>query len=165
MFVFSLSLSYKAGLLILISHSGIDKNWRNSWSRSQMTSSWKSDTGIVTLHNSTVNLPVKGQATGKIVDTIETSWEKINLWTCKGKIIGFNGQCELESLINAYFLTNFFQKFSSVSGSISSVSWSLTWGTLAKWMIFVAELTFLLPSVVYFAHHHSLFRNANFFLF
>ena len=108
-----------------------------------MTSSWKSDTGIVTLHNSTVNVPVKGQAAGKIVDTIETSWEKISLWTCKEKIISFKGQCELESLINAYFLTNFFQKFSSLSGSISSVSWSLTWGTLAKWMIFVARLIYL----------------------
>ena len=120
-----------------------------------MTSSWKFDTGIVTLHNSTVNLPVKGQATGKIVDTIETSWEKINLWSCKGKIIGFKRQCELESLINAYFLTNFFQKFSSLSGSISSVSWSLTWGTLAKWMIFVTELTFfclqlfILPTTIH----------------
>ena len=34
---------------------------------------------IVTSHNSPVNLPVKGQARGKTVDTIETSSEKITL--------------------------------------------------------------------------------------
>ena len=55
--------------------------------------------------------------------------------------------------------TNFFQSFSSLSESIiSSVSWhalSLTWGTLAKWMIFLAELTFyrlelfILPTAIY----------------
>ena len=56
--------------------------------------------------------------------------------------------------------TNFFQSFSSLSESISSVSWhalSLTWDTLAKWMIFLAELTFLSPWVVYFAHCNLLF--------
>ena len=37
------------------------------------------DKGIVTSHNSPVNLPVKGQARGKTVDTIETSSEKITL--------------------------------------------------------------------------------------
>ena len=35
------------------------------------------DKGIVTSHNSPVNLPVKGQARGKTMDTIETSSEKI----------------------------------------------------------------------------------------
>ena len=37
------------------------------------------DKGIVTSHNSAVNLPVKGQARGKTMDTIETSSEKITL--------------------------------------------------------------------------------------
>ena len=37
------------------------------------------DKGIVTSHNSPVNLPVKGQARGKTMDTIETSSEKITL--------------------------------------------------------------------------------------
>ena len=63
--------------------------------------------------------------------------------------------------------TNFFQSFSSLSESaISSVSWhalSLTRGTLAKRMIFLAELTFLSPWVIYFDHRNLLFRNANFF--
>ena len=56
------------------------------------------DKRIVTSHNLPVNLPLKGQATAKkTVGTIETSSEKINLWTCcKGKIIGFKGQCERE---------------------------------------------------------------------
>ena len=39
----------------------------------------ETDKGIVTSHNSAVNLPVKGQARGKLVDTIETSSEKITL--------------------------------------------------------------------------------------
>ena len=37
------------------------------------------DKGIVNSHNSAVNLPVKGQARGKTMDTIETSSEKITL--------------------------------------------------------------------------------------
>ena len=37
------------------------------------------DEGIITSHNSPVNLPVKGQARGKTMDTIETSSEKITL--------------------------------------------------------------------------------------
>ena len=52
------------------------------------------DKGIVTSHNSAVNLPVKGQARGKTVDTIETSSQKITL-NRKGKIISFEGQCEV----------------------------------------------------------------------
>jgi len=43
------------------------------------------------------NLPVKGQARGKIADTIQTSSEKRNLSTCRGKIISFEGQCGLEA--------------------------------------------------------------------
>ena len=58
----------------------------------------ETDKGIVTSHNSPVKLPVKGQARGKVVDTIETSSEKINLSTCKGKIISIKGQCELEDV-------------------------------------------------------------------
>jgi len=37
------------------------------------------DWGVVTSHSSAVNLPVKGQARGKTVNTIETSSEKITL--------------------------------------------------------------------------------------
>ena len=37
------------------------------------------DKEIVNSHNSAVNLPVKGQARGKTMDTIETSSEKITL--------------------------------------------------------------------------------------
>ena len=124
------------------------------------------DKRMVTSHNLPVNLPVKGQATAKkkTLSTIETSSEKINLGTyCKGKIIGFKGQCEREVLIPISSKAS----ISSLSESISSVSWhalSLTWGTLAKWMIFLAELTFLSPWVVNFAHRNLLFRNANFFL-
>ena len=59
------------------------------------------DKRIVTSHNLPVYLPVKGQTTAKkTVGIIETSSEKINLSTCcKGKIIGFKGQCEPEDLI------------------------------------------------------------------
>ena len=57
---------------------------------------YETDKGIVTSHNAPVNLPVKGQARGKTVNTIETSSEKINLSTCKGKIISIKGQSELE---------------------------------------------------------------------
>ena len=39
----------------------------------------ETDRGTVTSHNSPVNLPVKGQARGKVVNTIETSSEKITL--------------------------------------------------------------------------------------
>ena len=99
------------------------------------------DKGIVTSHNSPVNLPVKGQARGKTVDTIETSSEKITLKLQKKNSYFWRTMWSLR--VKAYFLTNFFQSFSSLSGSISSVSWSLTWGTLAKWMIFVARLIYL----------------------
>lgn len=60
------------------------------------------DKRIATSHNLPVNLPVKGQATAeKTVGTIEKSSEKINLWSCcKGKIIGFKGQCEREDFIS-----------------------------------------------------------------
>ena len=37
------------------------------------------DKGIVTSHNSAVNLPVKGQTRGRVVNTIQTSSEKITL--------------------------------------------------------------------------------------
>ena len=59
---------------------------------------WEPDKGIIALQL-TVNLPVKRQARGKIVGTIiETSSEKINLWTCRGKVISFKGNVNWKTL-------------------------------------------------------------------
>ena len=86
--------------------------------------------------------------------TIETSSEKINLWTCcKRKIVGFKGQCEPEDFIS--ISSKACLPFQSLSAMFLVHALSLNWGTLASewfswlsWPFYRLELL-ILPTAIY----------------